>query len=63
MGGVLSSKKNDTQDVDIARRANDALRRALNTPPKQHKEIKKERKKRQDEDHPTASGSGSGKRT
>lgn len=45
----------DNEDEDVAARANDALRRALNTPPKQHKDMKKGKgKKRQDE--PTASG-------
>ncbi len=39
----------------VEQRADEALRRALNTPPKPHKDMKKgERKKRQD-DRPTAS--------
>ena len=42
-----------TED-QIARRRDDAVRRALNTPPKPHKDMKKG-KKRQDE-RPTASG-------
>lgn len=49
--------KNRRLEVDdpIAQRRDDALRRALNTPPKQHKDMKKGRGKRQD-DRPTASG-------
>ena len=51
------SKTDDqTGDADVAQRRDEALRRALNTPPKHHKDMKKgERKKRQDES-PTASG-------
>lgn len=39
---------------EIAQRADEAMRRALNTPPKPHKDMKKGRKKRLD-DRPTAS--------
>ena len=47
---------NDEEQKSIAQRRDEALRRALNTPPKHHKDMKKGmRKKRQDE-HPTASG-------
>ena len=47
---------NATENEDVVKRRDEALRRALNTPPKQHKDMKKgERKRRQDE-HPTASG-------
>lgn len=49
-------------DVEVARRRDEAVRRALNTPPKPHKDMKKGKgKKRQDE--PTASEHGDGKRT
>jgi hypothetical protein len=48
--------KLETDDNEIARRADEGIRRALNTPPKQHAQIKKERKKRQGE-RPTASDS------
>lgn len=42
--------------TEVAQRADDAIRRALNTPPKPHKEMKKgTRKKREDAEHPTAS--------
>lgn len=42
-------------EQEVAARRDDALRRALNTPPKQHKFMRKgKRKKRQDE-RPTAS--------
>lgn len=43
-------------DKEVQKRRDEALRRALHTPPKQHKDMKKgTRKKRQDES-PTASG-------
>jgi hypothetical protein len=38
------------------RRATEALRRALNTPPKQHKDMKKGKRKKRQDDQPTASG-------
>lgn len=41
---------------ETARRRDEALRRALNTPPKQHKDMKKGKIRKQPEDHPTASG-------
>ena len=47
---------------EVDKRRDDALRRALNTPPKHHKDMKKgARKKRQDE-RPTASEDGDEKR-
>jgi hypothetical protein len=49
-------------DDEIARRRDAAVRRALNSPPKPHKDMKKGKKKRQDE-QPTASEDGDGKRT
>lgn len=51
----------DSTDKELIRRRDAAVRRALNTPPKPLKEMKKERKKRQDE--PTASEDGDEKRT
>lgn len=49
----------DKTDDEVARRRDAAVRRALNTPPKPHKDMKKgTRKKREDGDHPTASGDG-----
>ncbi|CAN0205936.1 unnamed protein product [Phaeothamnion confervicola] len=42
---------------EIAQRADEALRRALNTPPKQHKDMKKGKGKKQQGDSPTASSS------
>jgi hypothetical protein len=52
------SKTMPRNDDEVARRADAAIRRALNTPPKQHKDMKKgaRRKKREDAEHPTASG-------
>ncbi len=40
---------------DIAKRRDEALRRALNTPPKQHKDMKKGVKKKRQDERPTAS--------
>lgn len=46
---------NDTQTKrTIAQRADDALRRALNTPPKPHKDMKKGVRKKRQDDRPTA---------
>ena len=42
-------------EQEIAQRRDDALRRALNTPPKQHKHMKKGARKKRQEDQPTAS--------
>jgi hypothetical protein len=39
----------------IAKRADEALRRALNTPPKPHKNMKKGKGKKRQNDRPTAS--------
>lgn len=48
-------KLRPSQDAEkIAQRADEALRRALSTPPKPHKDIKKGKKKR-DDHQPTAS--------
>ncbi len=41
---------------ETTRRRDGALRRALNTPPKQHKDMKKGKGRKGQEDHPTASG-------
>jgi hypothetical protein len=57
MKSSLSTKLSDQQSDDEAvnRRRDEALRKALNTPPKHHRDMKKGKgKKRQDE--PTASG-------
>ena len=45
------------QDVDkaVVQRRDDALRRALNTPPKPHKDMKKGAKKKQDNRPATSS--------
>ena len=42
-------------DEKKAQRANEALRRALNTPPKHHKDMKKGKGKKQQDERPTAS--------
>lgn len=50
-----STDKND--EAATIRRRDEAVRRALNTPPKPHKDMKKgTSKKREDGDCPTASG-------
>ena len=41
--------------AEVQRRADEGLRRALNTPPKQHKDMKKGTRKKRQEDRPTAS--------
>lgn len=46
------------QDDIIAQRRDEALRRALNTPPKPHKDMKKGTRKKRQDDAPTASGDG-----
>ena len=44
------------KDDEVAQRRDEAVRRALNTPPKPHKDMKKgTRKKREDDERPTAS--------
>ncbi len=44
---------------EVARRADEALRRALSTPPKQHKDMKKgTRRKKPESDDTTAPGDG-----
>ena len=48
--------KEKTNDQLTARRRDEALRRALNTPPKQHKDMKKGKGKKREDDRPTASG-------
>jgi len=53
---------NEKEEVEIAERRDRAIRRALNTPPKQHKDMKKGKKKRQ-EDQPTAVSEDERKRT
>ena len=48
-------------DPQITQRRDEALRRALNTPPKHHKDMKKGRSKKR-QDKPTASDDGDVKR-
>jgi hypothetical protein len=42
-------------EAETAKRADEGLRRALSTPPKQHKDMKKGKGKKRQEDRPTAS--------
>jgi len=53
----------DGENDDIARRRDAAVRRALNTHPKPLKEMKKGKKKRQDEPTASEDRDGEGKRT
>ena len=46
---------NERSEAEIRRRADEGLRRALNTPPKQHKDMKNGKRKKRQEDRPTAS--------
>jgi hypothetical protein len=46
--------RNTTSQI-VANRRDEALRVALNTPPKQHKDMKKGKEKKRQVDHPTAS--------
>lgn len=46
----------------IEKRRDEALRRALNTPPKHHKDMKKGKGKRRQDERPTASEDGDAKR-
>ena len=41
-------------DSDVAQRRDEGLRRALNTPPKQHKDMKKGKSKKRQDESPTA---------
>lgn len=52
----------DPNRREIEERRDAALRRALNTPPRQHKDMKKGKKKRQDV-QPTAAAENERKRT
>jgi hypothetical protein len=52
---ILTNKNNEYSDQEIARRRDEALRRALNSPPKQHKDMKKGKSRKRQDDHPTAS--------
>lgn len=51
------TKKIETErnPEEIARRAEEGLRRALNTPPKPHKDMKKGKGKKRQDEAPTAS--------
>jgi hypothetical protein len=51
---MSKDEKVDADENAVARRADEALRRALNTPPKQHKDMKKGKGKKQ-QDKPATS--------
>lgn len=46
--------KTELDQQEIVRRRDEAVRRALNTPPKPHKDMKKGTRKKRQEDQPTA---------
>lgn len=48
-------RKDALGPADVTQRADDALRRALNTPPKPHKDMKKGKGKKRQDERPTAS--------
>jgi hypothetical protein len=43
------------QDQEISRRRDEAVRRALNTPPEQHKDLQKRKRKEREKNRPSAS--------
>lgn len=47
--------KQERSDEETTRVRDEALRRALNTPPKQHKDMKKGRSRKRQDERPTAS--------
>ena len=51
----MPNVKNEQTDAQVAQRRDEALRRALNTPPKHHKDMKKGKGRKQQDDGPTAS--------
>ena len=51
----MAKRNSVTSDDESARRRDEALRRALSTPPKQHKDMKKGAKKMRQDERPTAS--------
>jgi hypothetical protein len=53
MAKTVSSEQLTPEQV--VRRRDEAVRRALNTPPKPHKDMKKGKRRKRQEDHPTAS--------
>ena len=51
----MTRQSEEYNDEDIAQRRDAAVRRALNTPPKPHKDMKKGTRKRRQDESPTAS--------
>ena len=63
MGNTRKTHGNDELSANaIARRRDAAVRRALNTPPKPHKDMKKGKGKKRQDERPTASDDGDEKR-
>jgi len=52
---TMNGENQEDDGFSIAKRRDDALRKALNTPPKQHKDMKKGKRRKRQEDSPTAS--------
>lgn len=51
----MPNVKNEQTDAQVAQRRDEALHRALNTPPRHHKDMKKGKSKKQQDESPTAS--------
>lgn len=51
---MTKNSRRESEDEAVIKRRDEAVRRALNTPPKPHKDMKKGKKKQQGE-RPTAS--------
>ena len=52
---MRSKPDEELTEQEIAERRDEALRRALNTPPKQHKDMKKGKGRKRQKEQPTAS--------
>lgn len=50
----MKQKNEQMSDADVQQRADEGLRRALNTPPKPHKDMKKGKGKKREGEAPTA---------
>ena len=58
----MTPKRQSGVGTEVEQRRDEALRRALNTPPKHHKDMKKGRSKKRQDERPTASEDGDEKR-
>ena len=53
---VSTDESDSASETEVSERRDAAIRRALNTPPKPHKDMKKGTSKKRQDEHPTASG-------